>query len=92
MQATRPATVARDRTLETPTNLRKPPTEGRFLSQKVVTNGAAGTSCCSDRRRRRILDAGHLFDLKKKRERINSPNTEAPSAKSDSGGFFPLRT
>lgn len=28
--------VAADRTVEMPMNFRKPPTEGRFLSQKVV--------------------------------------------------------
>lgn len=36
--------VATHRKAETPMNVRKPPTEGKFLSQKVVTNGRAGTS------------------------------------------------
>lgn len=36
LYAIRPAAVAADRTLETPMNFRRPPTEGKFLSQKVV--------------------------------------------------------
>uniref|UniRef100_A0A674NAW0 Uncharacterized protein n=1 Tax=Takifugu rubripes TaxID=31033 RepID=A0A674NAW0_TAKRU len=31
-------------------NFRKPPTEGRFLSQKVVGKGSAGISCWEDRK------------------------------------------
>lgn len=41
--------VAADRMVEMPMNFRKPPTEGRFLSQKVVGKGSAGTSCREDR-------------------------------------------
>lgn len=49
LYAIRPAAVAADRMVETPMNLRRPPTEGRFLSQKLVGKGSAGTSCKEDR-------------------------------------------
>lgn len=49
LYAIRPTAVAADRTVETPMNFRRPPTEGRFLSQKVVWKGSAGISCREDR-------------------------------------------
>ncbi|KAG7259846.1 hypothetical protein CRUP_036729 [Coryphaenoides rupestris] len=46
-RATRPAAAATDRKVVNPTNFRKPPTEGRFRSQKDSSNGRAGTSSTS---------------------------------------------
>ncbi|KAF3843674.1 hypothetical protein F7725_002523 [Dissostichus mawsoni] len=72
---TRPETVATERKAETPIIFKRPPTEGRFLSQKVVTNGIAGTSCWTESRRRSVsvpakysLPTGSLSTLQTERE------------------------
>lgn len=80
LYAIRPAAVAADKTVETLMNFRKPPTEGRFLSQKVVEKGSAGISCWEDRKMggyTHLTQKLHLF--------TKNPKMDSPTKHSGSG-------
>lgn len=79
-----------ERKVDSPMNLRRPPTEGKFLSQKVVWKGSAGTSCWMNIWWTGIIfiyQALNLFYIEE--DSIHSPRTRALFARSGFGGFYP---
>lgn len=79
LYAIRPAAVAADKTVETPMNFRKPPTEGRFLSQKVVEKGSAGISCWEDRKMEGYTHLTQKLHLFTKNPKMDSPTKHSGS-------------